>query len=84
MIGVGAPGLLEGEIGGVVEGDAAGGGAVLEVGGDTVVVGAVEVKTTVVGLSEVKVDGPGLKEKDAEAVVIPGKEPARSSVLRRA
>ena len=64
----------------VDEGDAAAADAVLEVEGNSVVTGAVDVSMTVDGLLEVTVVVPGLKENDVGVVVMPGKEPAASLV----
>ena len=65
---------------GIDEGDAAAAGAVLEVGGNSVVTGAVDVSMVVDGLLEVTVVVPGLKENDVGVVVMPGKGPAGSLV----
>ena len=74
VTGAGAAGLVDDEVGGVVDGDAARVG-VLEDGGEIVVTGAVDNETTVEGLLDVAVEGVGLKENDVEEVVIPGKGP---------
>ena len=66
--------------GGIDEGDTVAAGAVLEVGGNSVVTGAVDVSMTVDGLLEVNVVVPGLKENDVGVVVTPGKGPAGSLI----